>query len=328
MRLIEGQTLADLLRQTGDSQADHSRLLNIYSKICQTIAYTHSRGIIHLDLKPANVMVGAYGEVHVMDWGLSRRVDALKAEPPAAPPGTSADSSGKITGTPAYMPPEQARGRRIGFHSDVFGLGGILCEILTGQPPFVGRNVRQVYRRAVKASLTRTFSRLDACDADPAVIALAKHCLAPQPRDRPTDAGEIASEITDYVESSMQKAERDLCRFFDISKDLFCIASLDGYFKRVNSNFSRVLGYTDHDLVSRPFVEFIHSDDIDQTKSAMLALQEGKPIAEFRNRYRDSEGRYRWFEWTAKSIPEENVIFAVARDVTELVEREQPRFAP
>ena len=74
-----------------------------------------------------------------------------------------------------------------------------------------------------------------------------------------------------------------------------------------------MLGYSDSELVSKPFIEFIHPEDIEQTADAVKSLADGNPICEFRNRYRDSDGNYRWFEWTAKSIPEDNIVFAVAR---------------
>lgn len=323
MKLVVGRTLSELLEQENHTLAQRTRLLDVFARVCQTIAYAHSRETVHLDLKPSNVMVGMFGEVHVMDWGLSRRLD-LHSSPP--PPKTLPNvqqltnhklsallSNSKIIGTPSYMAPEQARGQQIGVRSDVFGLGSILCEILTGKPPYEGHNFRQVYRRAARGGLRKTYQRLDACSADPALIALAKRCLARNAADRPANAGLIASEITHFNESSMQRAERDLYRFFEISRDLFCIASLDGYFKRVNSNFSRVLGYSDHHLVSKPFIKFIHPDDVPQTIQAVETLSKGNPVAEFRNRYRDIDGNFRWFEWTARSIPEDNIIFAVAR---------------
>jgi PAS domain S-box-containing protein len=84
-----------------------------------------------------------------------------------------------------------------------------------------------------------------------------------------------------------------------------------------------VLGYTDEELVSRPFLEFVHPEDREGTLAEMAKLSRGLPVTRFCNRYRDVQGHYRWFEWTAKSIPEEGVIFAVARDVTERVELEE-----
>src|SRR6185436_13438835 len=105
----------------------------------------HSRGVIHRDLKPANIMVGSFGEVQVLDWGLAKvlaeRADAGHVvNESGANESTAHSLVGSIMGTPAYMPPEQARGEvdRVDPRSDVFALGGILCEILTGKPPYIG----------------------------------------------------------------------------------------------------------------------------------------------------------------------------------------------
>jgi PAS domain S-box-containing protein len=129
--------------------------------------------------------------------------------------------------------------------------------------------------------------------------------------------------VTAYLESDLRRAERDLVRFFDLSPDLFCVAGLDGYFRRVNANFSRVLGYTARELQSRPFLDFVHPDDRERTLAEMEKLARGLPVICFENRYRDEAGSYRWFEWTAKSIPEEGVIFAVAREVTDRIRLER-----
>ncbi|QDV47046.1 Serine/threonine-protein kinase PrkC [Stieleria neptunia] len=325
MKLVEGRTLSELMKTENKTQLQYSRLLDVFARVCQTIAYAHSHQTVHLDIKPSNVMVGAYGEVHVMDWGLSRQLgkSPIELTPicPAAVEHISDEqlsmilSNSKIIGTPSYMAPEQARGHHISVRSDVFGLGALLCEILTGKPPYEGSSFRRIYRRAARGSLDKTYQRLDACDADPAIIALAKRCLAREENARPADAGTIATQITTYLESSKERAERDLCRFFELSMDLFCIASLDGYFKRVNSNFSRVLGYSDSELISKPFIEFLHPDDVQQTIRAIGTLAQGDSIAAFCNRYRDSGGNYRWIQWNAKSIPQDNTIFAVARVV-------------
>jgi serine/threonine-protein kinase len=127
----------------------------------------------------------------------------------------------------------------------------------------------------------------------------------------------VASELTLFLESRLQRAENDLERFFDLSLDLFCIAGMDGFFRRVNSNFPRVLGFSEKHLLTRPFLEFVHPDDRDPTISVMSQLKIGQPVVQFRNRYMAVDGSYRCFEWTAKSIPEEGTIFAVARDVTD-----------
>jgi serine/threonine-protein kinase len=223
MKLVKGQTLAKLLTARSDPAQDRPRFLKIFEQVCQTLAYAHSRGVVHRDLKPANVMVGAFGEVQVMDWGLAK---VLREGGPAGAerPGQSAEvsvirtrrgedsnhtpegtqtQSGSVLGTPAYMPQEQALGEvdRLDERADVFGLGAILCEILTGQPPYVGADSTQTHRKAVRADLVDAMVRLDGCGADPELVALARRCLAAEPEGRPRDAGVLAGELTAYLES-------------------------------------------------------------------------------------------------------------------------------
>src|SRR5205814_496792 len=113
MKLIEGATLATLLKERETSDGDLERFLPIFEQICLAVAFAHARGVIHRDLKPANVMVGAFGEVQVMDWGLAKRLH----EPPQCPdpgmanlvkPGNDQETlPGTVLGTVAFMPPEQ-----------------------------------------------------------------------------------------------------------------------------------------------------------------------------------------------------------------------------
>ncbi|MBW3598976.1 MAG: SpoIIE family protein phosphatase [Planctomycetes bacterium] len=125
----------------------------------------------------------------------------------------------------------------------------------------------------------------------------------------------------------LSQTERDLVRFFDLSLDLFCIRSLDGSFVRVNTNFLRVLGYTSDELLARPFLEFVHPEDRRGTQAEMAKLAQGLPVVMFRNRYRDAQGAYHWLEWMSTPIPEENTVFAVARDVSQQVRIEQELIA-
>ena len=337
MKLVTGMTLAKLLAARSSPQDDLPHLLNIFQQVCQTLSYTHSCGVIHLDIKPANIMVGAFGEVHLMDWGLARASADLCPRP-----GVQSDDensmtafggaetltgvsshdpglivpAGMVWGTPAYMSPEQARGHCADVRSDVFGLGGILCEILTGLPPYRGTDFLDVCFKATQADLSEAYAQLLNSGADGVLVRLAMKCLSPDPDARPLDARIVASELTLYLESLLQRAESDLERFFELSLDLFCIAGLDGYFRRVNSNFPRVLGYSEGTLLSRPFVEFVHPDDREQTIKVMSQLQLGQPVVQFQNRYSVADGTWRYFEWTAKSVPQDGIIFAVARDVT------------
>jgi tRNA A-37 threonylcarbamoyl transferase component Bud32 len=223
MKLIHGQTLAEMLAARTTPAEDLSRSVGVFELVCAAVAFAHARELIHRDLKPSNVMLSEFGEVLVMDWGIAK---ALAARPQQQPPPTPALLSasvggattgpggpetlpGQAKGTPAFMAPEQARGEasRVGKACDVFGLGGILCVILTGQPPYT--QAQQV----LAGDLTEAFARLDGCGADAELIGLAKACLAPAPEARPADAAEVAGRVKRYrddVAARQAQAERVL----------------------------------------------------------------------------------------------------------------------
>ena len=221
MKLVEGRTLAALLEVRPEATHDLARFLQVFLQVCQTIAYAHSRGVLHRDLKPANVMVGAFGEVQVMDWGLAKVVHpggGADDEPsrgagsvriPTARSGSdpAASWAGSVMGTPAYMPPEQARGevKRIDERADVFALGAILCEILTGLPPYNGLDHDATRRQAATADLADLQARLKASRADPELLTLTLRCLAPDPEARPRDAGELERGLSSYLDSVQER---------------------------------------------------------------------------------------------------------------------------
>jgi serine/threonine-protein kinase len=336
MQLVRGRTLEDILQHRENSASELARLLTIFLQVCQTVAYAHRMGVIHRDLKPANIMIGEFGVVKVTDWGLAKVIDepeltdAIVAAQAAAALGRSersadalpthfATMTGTIFGTPAYLPPEQARGEihRINRHADVFGLGSILCEILTGSPPYTGADGWEIFHKAAAAELGCAIARLNDSPAALDLITLAKWCLSPEQDDRPAEAAEVAEVMSAYMQTDQRRAELDLVRFFDLSLDLFCIASTNGYFLRVNKNFPTVLGYSVEELTSRPFVEFVHPEDRERTNAECSRLSMGSPCVRFLNRYRHVDGHYLMFEWNAQSVPEERAIYAVARNLTD-----------
>jgi serine/threonine-protein kinase len=228
MKLVKGQTLAALLGQRADPAADRPRFLGIALQVAQTLAYAHAKGVIHRDLKPANVMVGAFGEVQVMDWGLAKvlaegdvpeghlgrererpdDITTLRSARSSDSAGSGSDTqAGTLLGTPAYMPPEQANGdiAHLDRRSDVFGLGAILCEILTGKPPYVGRSVAELRLQAANGDLADARARLEACGADPELILLTKACLGPEASARPKDAQAVAEALTAYLDGVQER---------------------------------------------------------------------------------------------------------------------------
>lgn len=180
MKFVKGTTLDDVLRgirhgrQKTIDKYPLGTLLTIFQKVCDAVAYAHSKSIVHRDLKPENIMIGSFGEVLVMDWGLAKNMTSSKREgasgeaaPGPAPvviPATTRPNSdlrgfetmhGLIVGTPPYISPEQARGEldRIDERSDIYVLGGILYAILTLQPPVEGESVHEVVEKIVTSAI-------------------------------------------------------------------------------------------------------------------------------------------------------------------------------
>jgi tetratricopeptide (TPR) repeat protein len=229
MKLIKGDTLAQLLKDQPDPAADgtHSTgaLVAVFEQICQAVACAHAHNVIHRDLKPQNVMVGKFGEVQVMDWGLAkvltdRGIGRADANPEATTAASAVKSlrdtddqltqAGSVLGTPAYMPPEQAIGAvdQIDRRSDVFGLGGILAAILTGRPPFTAETTEGIRQMAARGKVDDCFARLDACGADPGLVGLCKRCLSPEKGDRPADADEVARAVAALRAAADERARQ------------------------------------------------------------------------------------------------------------------------
>jgi tetratricopeptide (TPR) repeat protein/tRNA A-37 threonylcarbamoyl transferase component Bud32 len=222
MKLVRGQTLEKLLNDRSAPAVDQAFFIGIFEQVCQAVAFAHAHSVLHRDLKPLNVMVGRFGEVQVMDWGLAK---VLAAEVAAAEEagassietlrtrGESLFTQGAL-GTWQYMSPEQANGdwQAVDERTDVFALGGILCAILTGLGPYTGGSRHEVRQRAQRGEVAETLTRLDRCGADVELVALAKVCLSAQRENRPRNAEELANRVGEYrrnVEQRLRQAERE-----------------------------------------------------------------------------------------------------------------------
>lgn len=232
MKLVKGRTLAEMLTERTNPAVDRGKFLQIFLQVCQTVAYAHSRGVIHRDLKPANIMVGGFGEVLVMDWGLAKvlprggvsdeeRATQASQRLPAVPEDPteirttrvgsgSETAAGSVMGTPAFMSPEQAGGEidKLDERADVFGLGAILCVILTGKPPYLGDTADTIRLMAVRGKLEEAFVRLDACGADAELVILCKRCMAADRHARPRYASEVADGVAAHLAEVGGRAHR------------------------------------------------------------------------------------------------------------------------
>ena len=202
MKIVRGRTLAEALKECGCLE-DRLKLLNHFVDLCQAIAYAHSRGVVHRDIKPDNVMLGEFGETVVLDWGLAKikgkkdiRGREMKREVQLyqdAAAGKTVD--GHAIGTPAYMSPEQAEGEidEIDERSDVWGLGAVLYEILTGQTPFTGVNLFEIIGKVIKDKVSPV---QNICDAAPAeLVTVVTKSLRKNKSKRYQSAKELAEDV-------------------------------------------------------------------------------------------------------------------------------------
>ncbi len=132
------------------------------------------------------------------------------------------------------------------------------------------------------------------------------------------EEGRPAATRTSFRDVTQRKqVEQELSRLFELSLDLLCVAGTDGYFKHMNPAFEQVLGYSRKELLRRAFIEFVHPEDQPNTLAQIERLSQGLPVVDFLNRFRTKDGDYRWLAWRSAPLPEQGLIYAVARDVTE-----------
>jgi len=144
---------------------------------------------------------------------------------------------------------------------------------------------------------------------------------------KPFDVDELRARVQAgrtlvELQANQRRAEEQLNRFFDLSLDLFCIAHVNGSFLRVNSNFTRLLGYSNEELLSRPFFDIIQPSDVQCVRDQVERLATGEVVIDFRCRMLDNRGNDHWIEWNARAIPEDGTIYAVGRDISERLRME------
>jgi len=213
MKLVQGKTLKELIAQAhaaGLTGAHIEALLQVFLKVCDAVAFAHSRGVVHRDLKPDNVMVGSHGQVYLMDWGVARlssgerpsdlTVDAAALGAVDDPP-SGRERSRAIVGTPAYMAPEQARGRlaEIGEHTDIFGLGAILYRILTNQAPFAAKSSEAAIELARAGEIAAPDTVVPALRLPPGLCRIAMKALACDKAARHLDVEALKADVAGFL---------------------------------------------------------------------------------------------------------------------------------
>ncbi len=215
MKLVRGRRLGQAIASYHNSSGRDSleSLLGAYQKVCDAVAFSHSRNVIHRDLKPDNIMIGEFGEVLVMDWGVAKRLGE-PAESLTTPAQGSSEPSltalGTVVGTPQYMSPEQARGEidLTGPASDIYSLGAILFHIVTGGQPFDGpttANVIKAVQQGERLPVSRTQEGVKVCSELQAIVNKA---MDPDPAQRYTDVTALQADIDAHLGGRMISAKR------------------------------------------------------------------------------------------------------------------------
>ncbi|TWT89710.1 Serine/threonine-protein kinase PknD [Pseudobythopirellula maris] len=359
MQFVGGATLTEViadyhagLDRTADP--DYAALLTLldhFCFVCDTIAYAHSRGVIHRDLKGDNVLVGDFGEVRVLDWGLAKKLERGvpgRETPSGADPTEEEDlqsdqepaggevdealldatisASGRATmqgerlGTPAYMAPEQASGEveEVDSRTDVYGLAALLYEVLAGRPPFQGDRLNELLHRVIHENPKPP------SDLAPHVpVELERVCLkglAKRRGDRQQSVRELRQEVRSWVvdRTERKRTEQERERFFAISHDLLAIVDARGRIRQANPAWEKTLGWRVDEVLGKRVIDVVHPEDHAHVLRNHKTLRGGTPTLSSEHRHVCKDGTVKWLLWNTTPIPGEAFAYAVGRDITEL----------
>lgn len=196
MPYVEGETLREILRKTRDEEENHPvgssipALCRIFLQVCEGVSYAHSMGVVHRDIKPENIMVGKYGEVFILDWGIAD----LISQP------TTTSTPGKVAGTLSYMAPERLQGKSMTIQADLYALGVILYQILTLHLPFHRKTVAHFRKKVKEESLVDPIEMSPNRDIPLPLSRVCKTCLAHAEEDRFQSVAELIKEVKKYTE--------------------------------------------------------------------------------------------------------------------------------
>ncbi|MCR9164694.1 MAG: protein kinase domain-containing protein [Nannocystaceae bacterium] len=263
MRRVAGQTLADIIRMRDDEQYSRRRLLSAFSQVCLAVDYAHERGVVHRDLKPSNIMLGDFGEVYVLDWGLAKTVsdeDHGEGGDPISfdDLGPASETiEGEVLGTPGYMAPEQLDGvhGNVGPHADIYALGAILFELLTFEPLHQRKSPQQAIGSTIDGADARAHARYPDRQVPPELEAICVRATQDDREDRFGSVREMQQAVERYLDGDRDaQLRRELAQsYLDQAMDGFrSLAQHDAEAQRTVMNMiSRALAFDPENVEAR-----------------------------------------------------------------------------
>jgi serine/threonine-protein kinase len=234
MKRVRGSTFEEIVDAleagNADAQKQFSRhkLLSAFASVCHAVDFAHARGVLHRDLKPGNVMLGDFGEVYLLDWGLAKVVGAPEPRLPSGPPAIASGSDpgaktmhGAMMGTPGYMSPEQVRGEEVDARADVYALGAILFELLALEPMHPHRTADEARASTLAGVDARPSRRAPERDLPPELDEICVRATEKDPDARTRSARELVDAVERYLDG-----DRDLLRRRELAREHVQAASL------------------------------------------------------------------------------------------------------
>lgn len=223
MKLLRGRTLAVVLKKLAEDDPEFTKLytfdnlMRIYIRVCNAIAFAHSKGVLHLDLKPENVQIGDYGEVLVLDWGLARKIDLSQSANPKISTKTrvmkrlgAGSSESQVNGTPGYMAPEQIRGAKnsCSRQTDIYSLGALLYAMITYQNPLRSGSVEKMLQDTLAGNIQRPSQRVREREIPYGIEAVVLKAMSLEPTERYPNVKALRDEVMHFIDGYATEAEK------------------------------------------------------------------------------------------------------------------------
>ena len=307
----EGKGLMDQISEELTEMQDvENRLLSARQRAAQVSATTSAFMVL--------TGSGLAGAISLAAWVVIRRDLRLRALAEKEVRTTRAQLQSFLDNIPADIFLKDTNGRYLFANRQFETTVGILRDKIVGETGFdifpqeVAQATHENDQKVLKTGEPFQFEEIILHNDGPRTHFSVKFPL----RDANGKIYAMGGVSTDITPRKLAEEERD--RFFDLARDMMCIAGFDGYFKRLNPAWEQTLGFTVEELSSKPFLDFIHSDDLAATRTKSSELSTGKEVIQFENRYRCKDGSYRWFAWNARADLPRQLIYASARDITDL----------